>query len=114
MAELSLRERLQPALLDRLIDEERLLTLYVLTFERAGLLRLGILRGGPAWSAHRTRAVTRSGRRRERERGSARLRFCAPSGRSGFSQLKGLLLKPPGASEGVLLENSARSRRATC
>jgi len=42
MAELSLRERLQPALLDRLIDEERLLTIYALSFERARLVRLGI------------------------------------------------------------------------
>ena len=42
MAQLSLRERLQPALFDRLIDEERLLTCYEFTFRRAELRRLGL------------------------------------------------------------------------
>jgi type VI secretion system protein ImpF len=104
MAELSLRERLQPALLDRLIDEERLLTLYVLTFERARLLRLGILEGdlrglliAQGLSVVPGAGVIGSGDLLE-------LRFFAPSGRVGISQLNGLLLKPPGASEGVLLE----------
>jgi type VI secretion system protein ImpF len=104
MAELSLRERLQPALLDRLIDEERLLTLYVLTFERARLLRLGILEGdlrglliAQGLSLVPGAGVNASGDLLE-------LRLCAPIGRVGISQLNGLLLKPPGAPEGVLLE----------
>jgi type VI secretion system protein ImpF len=104
MAELSLRERLQPALLDRLIDEERLLTLYVLTFERARLLRLGILEGdlrglliAQGLSVVPGAGVNGSGDLLE-------LRFFAPSGRVGISQLNGLLMKPPGASAGVLLE----------
>src|SRR5258708_24593033 len=104
MAELSLRERLQPALLDRLIDDERLLTLYVLTFERARLLRLGILeedlRGllmAQGLSLVPGGGVSASGDLLE-------LRFGAPSGRVGISQLKGLLLKAPGVPEGVLLE----------
>ena len=42
MAQLSLRERLQPALFDRLIDDERLLTVYEFSFRRAELNRLGI------------------------------------------------------------------------
>ncbi len=37
MAELSLKDRLQPALLDRLTDEERLVTVYRLTLEPARL-----------------------------------------------------------------------------
>ena len=41
MVDLSLRERLQPSLFDRLIDDERLLTIYELTFDRAELRRLG-------------------------------------------------------------------------
>jgi type VI secretion system protein ImpF len=104
MAELSLRERLQPALLDRLIDEERLLTLYSLTFERARLMRLGILEGDlrglllaqgltPVASA----GVNAMGDLLE-------LRFCAPVGRVSISQLNAVLVKPPGAPEGVLLE----------
>ena len=44
MAELGLRERLQPALLDRLVDEERLLTVFELTVELDELERLGLLR----------------------------------------------------------------------
>jgi len=42
MAQLSLRERLQPALLDRLIDDERLLTCYEFCFQRAELGKLAI------------------------------------------------------------------------
>ena len=41
MAELSLRERLQPLLLDRLVDDERVLTIFEVTFERRVLRRLG-------------------------------------------------------------------------
>ena len=108
MAELSLRERLQPALLDRLIDEERLLTLYTLSFERARLVRLGILEGElrgvlsaqgltPVPGAGAGAGVNDSGEVLE-------LRFSAPSGRVSISQLNSLLLKPPGAPEGVLVE----------
>jgi hypothetical protein len=42
MAQLSLRERLQPALFDRLIDDERVVTCYEFAFPRAQLQRLGI------------------------------------------------------------------------
>jgi type VI secretion system protein ImpF len=42
MAQLSLRERLQPALFDRLIDDERVLTCYEFAFRRDELARLGI------------------------------------------------------------------------
>jgi type VI secretion system protein ImpF len=104
MAELSLRERLQPALLDRLIDEERLLTLYALTFERAPLVRLGILEGDlrGALVAEGLTPVPGAGVNATGD--LLELRFSAPSGRVGLSQLNGLLLKPPGAPEGVLLE----------
>ena len=42
MAELSLRERLQPTLLDRLVDEERMLTIFELTVGLEDLRRLGL------------------------------------------------------------------------
>ncbi len=42
MGQLSLRERLQPALFDRLIDNERLLTCYEFAFQHDELRRLGI------------------------------------------------------------------------
>jgi type VI secretion system protein ImpF len=104
MAELSLRERLQPALLDRLIDEERLLTVFVLTFERARLVQLGILEGdlrgvlsAQGLSPVRGGAVDPTGKLLE-------LRFSAPNGRVSISHLKGLLLQPTGAPAAVLLE----------
>ncbi len=41
MAELGLRERLQPLLLDRLVDDERLLTLFELRVDLSASKRLG-------------------------------------------------------------------------
>jgi len=40
--ELSLKDRLQPALLDRLIDDERLLTIFRVTPDPARMQKLGI------------------------------------------------------------------------
>ena len=42
MAVLSLRDRLQPALLDRLIDDERLVTVFYVSVRRDELQRLGL------------------------------------------------------------------------
>lgn len=42
MAELSLKDRLQPALLDRLTDDERLVTVFRLTFNHAQLRKHGV------------------------------------------------------------------------
>lgn len=42
MAELSLRDRLQPALLDRLTDDERLVTVYKVTLDTARLREHGV------------------------------------------------------------------------
>ena len=42
MAELSLRDRLQPALLDRLTDDERLVTVYRVTLDPARLAEHGV------------------------------------------------------------------------
>jgi type VI secretion system protein ImpF len=106
MAELSLRERLQPALLDRLVDEERLLTIYTLSFERARLVRLGILEGDLR-GVLISQGLTSVPGARSGVNGTGdllELRFSAPSGRVSISQINGLLLKPPGAPEGVSLE----------
>lgn len=43
MAELSLKDRLQPALLDRLTDDERMVTVFRLTFDHALMLRHGLV-----------------------------------------------------------------------
>lgn len=104
MAELSLRERLQPALFDRLIDDERLLTLYEFTLRPEELQRLGlaerdlveILRGqglNPVRSDNPAPAPD-----------TLQLTFTSPGGRMTLSQLKTLLLKPPGNPTGIALQ----------
>lgn len=103
--ELSLRERLQPALFDRLIDDERLLTLYEVSVALAELQRLGlterdlvaILEGQGLQSCGRTEAA-------HDESPTICLRFTSSAGRVTLSQLKGLMLKPPGAPQGIALQ----------
>jgi type VI secretion system protein ImpF len=108
MVELSLRERLQPSLIDRLIDEERLLTIYELTFEREELRRLGFQeRDLVAVIAAQGLSPALPGGSAAVPGGAAetlRLRFSAPYARVGVSQLNALILEPPGAQEGVALE----------
>lgn len=119
MAELSLRERLQPALFDRLIDEERLLTTYELRAERAALKRLGISPRelsaivcalGLEQAEFRESAAGRGenispSAQAANEEPTLRLYFQAPDGRVGVSRLKALTLKPPGAPDGVSLQS---------
>jgi type VI secretion system protein ImpF len=108
VAELSLRERLQPALFDRLIDDERLLTLYELTVRRADLQRLGLS------ERDLSGILTGQGLTADGEPDiltaidgatSVRLKFTAPGGRVAPSQLKALVLKPPGMPQGVALQS---------
>jgi type VI secretion system protein ImpF len=108
MAQLSLRERLQPALLDRLIDDERLLTCYEFSFQRAELKRLGIPeRDLPGiLSAHGLRAADGDGGGAQlSDANILRLSFTAPGGRVSLSQLKAVTLKPPGKPQGVALQS---------
>jgi type VI secretion system protein ImpF len=105
MAQLSLRERLQPALLDRLIDDDRLLTVYEFKFHRAELKRLGIPERDVAG------ILTAQGLRMEDDDSRARtdvdtlqLTLVSPGGRVSLSQLKSLVLKPPGHPQGVALQ----------
>jgi type VI secretion system protein ImpF len=110
MAELSLRERLQPALLDRLADDERMLTLFELSAAPADLERLGIelreltaiLAGQGLRPAHEEQPFTSVS---EAGVDRARGRFFAPSGRVGLAQLRSLVLKPPRAPQGVTLQS---------
>jgi type VI secretion system protein ImpF len=113
MAELSLRERLQPALLDRLIDDERLLTMFELTFRRSELLRLKLTERDltDILQGQGLRAVTGSSARPTDSAGvpaagagdELPLTLAAPSGRVTLSQLKSLVLKPPGMPQGIAL-----------
>ena len=101
MAQLSLRERLQPALFDRLIDEERLLTCYEFTFRRAELRRLGLAERElvAILSAQGLRAQDAAAAAATDD--SFVLTLTAPAGRVSLAQLKALVIKPPGAAPAV-------------
>jgi type VI secretion system protein ImpF len=102
MAQLSLHERLQPALFDRLIDEERLLTRYELTFRRAELRRLGMqereLLG--ILLAQGLRAMDDADESASND-DVWKVTLTAPAGRVPLAQLKALILRPPQAQGGV-------------
>ncbi len=103
MAQLTLRERLQPALLDRLIDDERLLTSYELTFRRDELRRLRIAERDliGILTAQGLRPVdTAAPADAADEADFMRMTLVAPAGRVPLSQLKTLVLKPPGMPQG--------------
>jgi type VI secretion system protein ImpF len=98
MAQLSLHERLQPALFDRLIDEERLLTRYEFAFRRAELRRLGIQ------ERELLGILTAQGLRGVDDADESatdddvwRVTLTAPAGRVPLAQLKALTLRPPQA-----------------
>lgn len=109
MSELSLRERLQPALFDRLIDEERLLTLYELTCDRARLRKLGILERdlrGVLDGAGLTSVASAAA-----EEGADLLTLCysAPAGRIGLARLRQLLLNSGSVSLEEICSIEARN-----
>jgi len=103
--ELSLRERLQPALFDRLIDDERLLTLYEVSVACAELERLGLTERDLV-AILEGQGLQSNARSETAGDGPARicLRFTSGAGRTTPSQLKGLMLKPPGAPQGIALQ----------
>jgi type VI secretion system protein ImpF len=112
MADLSLRERLQPSLFDRLADDERLLVLYEISTEPATLTRLRISERdlvdiltaqGLTAQGLQTRAHSEPARPQSHDR--LVLSFVAPNGRIGPAQIKSLVLKPPGAPAGITLQS---------
>ncbi len=107
MAQLSLRERLQPALFDRLIDDERLLTCYELTFGRAELARLKVSIDDLAaiLAAQGLRAPDGEGAAPVESGERLQLTLVAAGGRVSLSQLKSMVLKPPGMPQGVALQS---------
>jgi type VI secretion system protein ImpF len=109
MADLSLRERLQPSLLDRLADDERLLTLFELTTRGAELRRLGIAERdfSQILTAQGLRAADpeHAGPKPGPQADTLCWSRFAPAGQVSLAQLKGLLLKPAGAPQGVMLQS---------
>ena len=112
MAELSLRERLQPALLDRLADEERYLTVFQIESSRAELARLKLTER--EWleilQGQGLRAVEDGDSGRGSAQGEDKLqwRLFVPTGRLSPAQLKTLVLKPPGAPNGIAVQEFCR------
>jgi type VI secretion system protein ImpF len=105
MADLALNDRLQPALLDRLLDDERTITLIRIVVSRQSLEHLqlplpallDILRGQDLTL---------------REQHSAgeeiALDFTSSRAHASPAALRSLVLRPPGAPEGIALQTFAR------
>ncbi|HKZ72449.1 MAG TPA: type VI secretion system baseplate subunit TssE [Steroidobacteraceae bacterium] len=110
MAELSLRERLQPSLLDRLVDDERMLTLFEVCVTAADLARLAISERELAeiLGAQGLRMDEGAAARQANGAGEITLRLTAASGRVSLAQLKAFVVKPPGAPQGVALQGFCR------
>jgi len=114
MAELSLKERLQPALLDRLIDETRYLTTYRLTVDRERLIGLQIA------IADLVAILAAQGLRTDEDlegdavnRDPLVLTFAATSAALSPAQLKAFVLRPPGAPQGVTLQSFCQIESAS-
>lgn len=111
MAELSLRERLQPALLDRLADDERLLTLFQVDARREDLVKLRLSEREllDILSAHGLRRGEDESRPPVTD-GEELLRWklFAPAGRVSPAQLKAVVLRPPGAPGGIAVQDFCR------
>jgi type VI secretion system protein ImpF len=104
MAELSLKERLQPALFDRLIDDERYVTTFQITVRGDKLQELkisaeqflGVLRAQGL--KHDGAETTRT------DAETITWRLSAGSAAPSPAQLKGYVIKPPGAPQGIELQ----------
>src|SRR5215467_10607027 len=104
MADLTLTDRLQPALLDRLLDDERTIALVRIAVETATLERLQLPLVGLI-DILRAQGLTLQ----EQRAASAgtELRLIASRARVNPAQLRALMVRPPGAPQGVALQSFA-------
>ncbi len=111
MAELGLREHLQPGLLDRLLDDERFVTLIQVCAHGAELERLR-LKSSELVDILRARGLkplsTQPGQGIKLEDGEKEYWFSSPGRSVGLQQLKESTLRPPGAPGGVTLQSFCR------
>jgi type VI secretion system protein ImpF len=110
MADLALNERLQPALLDRLIDDERTVALVHVVADLAALGRLKL----PAQAL--TEILVAQGlslQQREINGDFLEFRFTASRSHASPAQLRSLVVRPPGAPEGVQLQSFATVQSAS-
>jgi type VI secretion system protein ImpF len=108
MADLSLREQLQPGLLDRLSDDERFVTEILVAARRSELERLklkaselGDILAGLGLKGVAAPAPPASADEHE-------FWFATPGRTAGLQQIKELSIKPPGAPAGVTLGSFCR------
>jgi type VI secretion system protein ImpF len=102
--DLSLNDRLQPALLDRLLDDERSVALVHIALDSNALERLKLPLGGLLEILH---AQGLTLQRREVSGDSIHLHFTAGYMRMNPTQLRTLIIRPSGAPEGVTLQSFA-------
>ena len=110
MADLALNERLQPALLDRLIDDERTVALVNVIAEVAALERL-LCPEQALVDILVAQGMTLQ--ERKLAGGSLELRFTASRAHANPAQLRALAIRPPGAPEGVQLQSFATVQSAS-
>jgi type VI secretion system protein ImpF len=104
MADLALHERLQPALLDRLIDDERTVALVHVVADVAALDRMKL----PAQALIDILiGQDLSLQQRDLAGDFIELRFTGSRSHSSPAQLRALVIRPPGAPEGVQLQSFA-------
>jgi type VI secretion system protein ImpF len=110
MADLALNERLQPALLDRLIDDERTVARVHVVVDLLGLERIKL----PAQALIDILvAQGLSLQHREPAGDFLELRFTASRAHASPAQLRALVLRPPGAPDGVQLQSFATVQSAS-
>jgi type VI secretion system protein ImpF len=111
MAELGLREQLQPGLLDRLLDDERFVTLIQVCARGAELerLRLKASELGEILKARGLKPLpSQPGQGAKLEPDEQEFWFSSPGRSVGLQQLKESTLRPPGAPAGVALQSFCR------
>jgi type VI secretion system protein ImpF len=110
MPDLALNERLQPALLDRLIDDERTVALVGVVIEKAALERLQL----PV--AALVDILIAQGMTLQHSESAGdfiEIRFTASRSHANPAQLRALILRPPGAPNGVELQSFATVQSAS-
>jgi type VI secretion system protein ImpF len=103
MVELSLKERLQPALFDRLIDDERYITTFTISVRAEQLHELKIT-AQQLLGVLRAQGLKHDGPETPEDAESITWRLLAASAALSPAQLKAFVIKPPGAPQGVELQ----------
>ena len=103
MVELSLKERLQPALFDRLIDDERYITTFQISVRAEQLDELQIT-ASQLLGLLRSQGLKHDGPDTPEGAEVITWRFVAASSAPSPAQLKTFVLKPPGAPQGIELQ----------